>query len=88
MSQNVSRSHVLVYNEPITRGAQGVTGYLLETENTDQRGANISRDVRAGSANRKSLQTRLSSSKKTCKQVFMTIEPNLVNVHTFEFGKQ
>ena len=67
MSQNVSRSHVLVYTEPITSGAQGVTGYLLETENTDQRGAKVHRDVRAESTNRKSLQTRLSSSKKHAK---------------------
>ena len=72
MRQNVSRSHVLVYNEPITSGAQGVTGYLLETENADQRGAKVQRDVRAESTNRKSLQTRLSSSKKLGKKTLYT----------------
>ena len=87
MNQNVSRRHVLVNNEPITSEAQGVTGYYLETENADQRGAKLSRDVRVESTNRKSLQTRLSSSKKLGKKVFMTIGPNLVNVQTFEFGE-
>ena len=84
----MSRRHVLVNNEPITSEAQGVTGYYLETENADQRGAKLSRDVRVESTNRKSLQTRLSSSKKLGKKkVFMTIGPNLVNVQTFEFGE-
>ena len=69
-NQNVSRRHVLVNNEPITSESQGVTGYYLETENADQRGAKLSRDVRVETSDRKSLQTRLTSSKKPCKKKF------------------
>ena len=70
MNQNVSRRHVLVNNEPITSEAQGVTGYYLETENADQRGAKLSRDVRVETSNRKSVQTRLISSKKNYAKKF------------------
>ena len=64
------RRQVLLNNEPITSEAQGVTGYYLETENADQRGPKVSRDLRVESTDRKSLQTWLSSSKRLGKKSF------------------